>query len=129
MQSSMQREQASELVRRMAEAWIRADIAAILELFAPDAVFISPGGAASGHAEIAAAAAAYFGFAERVDVRIRHVLLDGKRGVAEWVWYETPRGSSEARVMEDAVVFETRDGKLVYWREYFDPAQAEMLEP
>jgi limonene-1,2-epoxide hydrolase len=29
--------------------------------------------------------------------------------------------------MEDAVVFELRDGAIVYWREYFDPLQEHEL--
>lgn len=127
--SRTRRRQARRLVQTMADAWMRADVPAIVELFAPGGIFISPAGAARGHAEIAAAAIAFFGSVERVSVELKRVQVDGTRGLAEWTWRETVRAGSESRTMEDAIVFEVRNGKLTYWREYFDPGQTEPLEP
>jgi len=111
----------------MAGAWISADLATIVALFAPYGLFVSPAGAAYGHDQIRAVAAAYFQEFACVGVQIRRVLADGSRGAAEWTWQETTRGAAELRTMEDAIVFEVRDNKLVYWREYFDPNQRQAL--
>ena len=115
------------IAERMAAAWMRADVAAILGLFAPDGVFISPGGRAEGHAAIAELAGAYFAAAPALTVSIGRVLADGTLGAVEWVWTETDGATGTQRTMEDAIVFELRDGKLIYWREYFDPAQVREL--
>lgn len=124
----MERDQANELVRRMAQAWMRADIPAIVELFTTDGVFASPGGAARGQEAIAAVAEAFFRQVVAVQVDVQRVLVDGNRGVVEWTWRETARGATEDRSMEDAIVFEVRDGKLCFWREYFDPGQTQPLQ-
>ena len=44
---------ARDIVERMTAAWTQADIPTIVDLFAPDGVFISPGGRAQGHTAIA----------------------------------------------------------------------------
>jgi uncharacterized protein (TIGR02246 family) len=120
-------ERASEIARRMAAAWLDADVSEILSLFAPDGVFISPGGRAQGHAAIAALASSFFAGSYVVEIEIRRVLADGNTGAVEWIWSEASRATSQRRDMEDAIVFELRDGQLIYWREYFDPAQARLV--
>lgn len=118
---------ARDIVERMATAWIQADIPAIVDLFAPDGVFISPGGRAEGHTAIAALATAFFAASLALTVTIRRVLVNGDVGAIEWIWTETDPATNQRRTMEDAIVFELRDGKLIYWREYFDPAQTREL--
>lgn len=112
-----------ELAERMAAAWMAGDVAAIVDLFAPGGVFVTPGGRAEGHAAIAALAGAFFAGAPRVAISIQRALADGDLGAIEWIWTESDLATGRRRVIEDAIVFERRDGKLVYWREYFDPAQ------
>jgi len=119
----MDHERAQILVERMAAAWMQADAPAIVALFAVDGVFISPGGRAQGHAAIAAQAAEFFAGTAGVAVTIRRVLLDGNAGAVEWIWHETNRATGESRTIEDAIVFELREDKFSYWREYFDPSQ------
>ena len=118
---------ARDVVERMGAAWIAGDVAAIVDLFAADGVFISPGGRAEGHSAIASVADAYFAAAPAVSISIRRVLADGNLGAVEWVWTETDPATNQRRTIEDAIVFELRDGKLIYWREYFDPAQVREL--
>jgi ketosteroid isomerase-like protein len=57
-----------------------------------------------------------------VRVTVGRVLADGDQGAAEWTWRERLRDDGSRRTYEDALIFELRDGQLVYWREYFDPA-------
>lgn len=111
----------------MAAAWTGRDVAAIAELFADDALFITPGGALRGRDAIASAAAAFFAFAGDVAVTITRALADGDQGAIEWTWREADAATGVRRTTEDAIVFELRDGKVIYWREYFDPAQTESL--
>lgn len=107
----------------MAAAWMQADVEAIVALFAPDGVFIAPGGRAQGHAAIAALASAFFAQPRSISVTIQRVLVEDNVGAVEWVWSEVASATNARQTMQDAIVFELRDGKLTYWREYFDPAQ------
>jgi uncharacterized protein (TIGR02246 family) len=113
---------ARALVEQAARAWERADLDAIVAPFAADGIFISPGGRWQGHAAIRAAAQAFFAVAGDVEVTIGRVVADGAVGAAEWSWSEREHASGARRTFADAIVFEVRDGLVVYWREYFDPA-------
>ena len=116
------REQAGALVERQARAWEQADIERALADFAPDGIFISPGGRWQGHDSIRAAAETFFEISTEVKVEINRVLLDGNQGAAEWTWSETRRADGTRHTAEDAINFELRGDKIIYWREYFDTA-------
>ena len=88
----------------------------------PMDLFISPGGRWRGPAEIRTAVQAFFESAGEVKVEITRVLVDGDQGAAEWTWTETRLPSGSRHTAEDSIIFEVRDGKIVYWREYFDTA-------
>jgi hypothetical protein len=53
------------------------------------------------------------------DVRVvgTRVLLEGDQGAVEWTWSETNRADGSRHTVEDAIIFELRDAKLVSWRE------------
>ena len=52
----------------------------------------------------------------------KRVLLEGDQGAAEWTWSETDRADGGRHTVEDAIIFELREDKLVSRREYFDTA-------
>jgi uncharacterized protein (TIGR02246 family) len=121
------REEARALVERQARAWEEdKDLDAIAADFAPDGVLISPGGEWRGPDAIRAAAKGFFAGTSAVEVEVKRVLSDGDASAVEWRW--TERRSGVSYTAEDAIVFELRDGRIVYWREYFDPAELERPE-
>lgn len=117
----MHRNEVESLVVRQAEAWQRADAAAIAADFALDGLFISPDGVWRGPNAIAEAARAFFEVCSEVKVEIKRVIYDRNEGAIEWVWHETRRIDEQTYVMEDAIIFELQDERLIYWREYFKP--------
>lgn len=119
----MNRKDVIALIERQAQAWIDGNIEPALGDFAPDAVFISPGGRWQGHGEIRAAAEAFFAVATDVTVEITRVIFAEDEGAIEWTWSETSRETGTRHSAEDAIIFTLREGKIVYWREYFDTAQ------
>jgi uncharacterized protein (TIGR02246 family) len=121
----MNRADAWALVERQARAWERADLDAITADFAPDGLFISPGGRWQGTAAIRGAAQAFFATSREVRIHLTRVLCDGDMGAAEWTWGETRIATGQRHSAEDAIVFVVRDGKIIYWREYFDTAGLE----
>lgn len=112
---------AFDLVSRQARAWEREDVDAVVAAFAEDGVFIAPGGRWQGHAEIAEAFAAFWATVTKVEVMVWRAFICGDQGAAEWTWTETRLDGSEHQV-DDAIVFTLRNGKISYWREYFDTA-------
>lgn len=118
----MDLEGARALVERQARAWEREDVPAIVADFADDGVLISPGGRWQGHEALGAAAAAFFAVAGDVRITVTRVLLDGDRGAVEWTWSETRRADGRRITVEDGIIFQLRDGRILYWREYFDTA-------
>lgn len=114
------------LILRQARAWEARDPDAVAADFAPDGVLVSPGGSWRGPEAIREAARKFFEGTAAVEVVVTRVLVDGDAGAVEWTWTETAPDGRRFRA-EDGIVFELRDGKIVYWREYFDPA--ELREP
>jgi uncharacterized protein (TIGR02246 family) len=123
----MTNDEVHALVTRQAQAWMSEDIESALADFAADCLFISPGGHWQGHDQIREAARAFFANATGVRVTITRIVFDGRVGAVEWTWQEVQRATGVRHQAEDAIIFELRDGKLVYWREYFDTAQ--MAQP
>lgn len=118
----MTREEVRAFLQRRIRAWEDEDLEAIMADYAPDVVYITPGGRMDGTAmmreENARYLAAYTGFR----VELTRLILDGDQGALEWTWTETRRADGRQRSVEDAIVFVLRDGQIAYWAEYFDTA-------
>jgi uncharacterized protein (TIGR02246 family) len=111
------------LVERQARAWESGDLDTITADFAPGGVLVSPGGSWRGREAIREAAERFFASVEGVKVEVTRVISDGDAGAVEWTW--TERRADGEFTARDAIVFELRDGRIAYWREYFDPAELE----
>jgi uncharacterized protein (TIGR02246 family) len=119
----MTRDELWKFLQARAQAWQTGDLDAIEAGYAPDVVLIAPGGIrVEGTAELRENNARYL--AEYTDIRVEltRVILDGDQGALQWTWSETRRSDGQRRSVDDAIIFELRDGKIVYWHEYFDTA-------
>ncbi len=76
----------------------------------------------AGKATTRCAAESFFAVSCDVQVMVTRVLLDGDWGAVEWIWSETRRADGRRFATDDAIIVEVRDGKIAYWREYFDTA-------
>jgi uncharacterized protein (TIGR02246 family) len=114
-------------IAAMADAMMRQDAAAVVAHFADDAVMIAPAGRFEGKAAIYEASRAFNRDYTNVVITLKQVIVAGNKGVVEWSFAETRRADGYTHLMEDAIVFELRDGLVTYWREYFDPLQERAL--
>lgn len=109
-----------KLVERQAQAWENANSEAIIADFAENGVFIAPGISLKGKEDIKKAAEDYFkGFTD-TKIKITRIFGKGKEGAMEWTWSDKNKKTGEKSQLEDAIIFELEDGKIIYWREYFD---------
>ena len=119
----MTRDEVWAFLQARARAWQEGDLEAIEAGYAPDVVLIAPGGIRlEGLATLRENNARYFEEYTDIQVDLKRVILDGDQGALEWTWSETRRSDGKRRSVDDAIVFELRDGKIVYWAEYFDTA-------
>jgi uncharacterized protein (TIGR02246 family) len=121
----------AEMVQQMADAMMRQDDDAVVSFFADDAVMIAPSGRFVGKQAIYDAGHGFNQAYTNIIIKIKEVIcceMNGAtKGVVEWSFAETRRSDGWTHVMEDAIVFEIRNGQVSYWREYFDPNQVVLI--
>ena len=115
----MTTEQPIELVRRFCDAWGNGDVDALVEYFTEDAVYhnipISP---VTGKDAIRTTIEGFTAGVDKIEFRVDAIAADGNVVLTERVdVFTTPDKVIELPVMG---TFETRDGKIAAWRDYFD---------
>jgi uncharacterized protein (TIGR02246 family) len=123
----MDAKQVYKMVEEMAQVMTRQDNEAIVEFYTEDAIFISPAGRFIGRQAIHDVIALFNRDYTNIVISIKDVIVCADKGAIEWSFAETRKSDGYTHVMEDAVVFQLRDGKVAYWREYFDPHQKDLL--
>ena len=115
----MTTEQPIELVQRFCAAWGDGDVDALIAFFTDDAVYhnipISP---VTGKDAIRTTIEGFTAGVDKIEFRVNAIAADGDVVLTERVdVFTTPDKSIELPVMG---TFETRDGKIAAWRDYFD---------
>jgi limonene-1,2-epoxide hydrolase len=115
----MTTEQPIELVRRFCAAWGDGDVDALIAFFTDDAVYhnipISP---VTGKDAIRTTIEGFTAGVDKIEFRVNAIAADGAVVLTERVdVFTTPDKSIELPVMG---TFETRDGEIAAWRDYFD---------
>lgn len=119
-QPLLMKEQITEMVMRQAKAWELQDAQAIADDFADDAVFIAAGFKFEDKQQIENAAQDYFRQFNQTSVEIKRIIIDEAQGAVQWDWRDQNRQTGKESYAEDAIIFELKDGKIVYWREYIE---------
>jgi len=110
------------LIYRQKNAWETRDIEAILADFAPNCVFITPKSRYEGVEAVRKVVEGFVGTKAKAQITIHRIMVDGDQAAVEWTWQETRPSSDEIIIVKDAIILEVVEGKIVYWREYFNPA-------
>ena len=115
----MTNEQPIDLVRRFCDAWGDGDVDALIAFFTDDAVYhnipISP---VTGKDAIKTTIEGFTAGVDKIEFRVNAIAADGNVVLTERVdVFTTPDKSIELPVMG---TFETREGKIAAWRDYFD---------
>ena len=115
----MTTEQPIELVQRFCAAWGDGDVDALIAFFTDDAVYhnipISP---VTGKEAIKTTIEGFTAGVDKIEFRVAAIAAEGNVVLTERVdVFTTPDKVIELPVMG---TFETRDGKIAAWRDYFD---------
>ena len=108
------------LVRAQAAAWTAGDADAIAGAFSDPCEFIVPGTRLTHPHEIRQAAEDHWARHEDIRVEVVRVISQGGRAAVEWTWTDTDRATGAVARVQDAIVLQVAEGKLIYWREYMD---------
>ena len=116
-----------EIYRKIIEAFNRDGAEGVLPFFAPDAEAYDPDGPNGGGFRGREAIARFIRqLVEGADVSAQELrLLSAGDRVVGVVQSRRSRSEDDAEVeMVEAHTFTFRDGRIVYWRAYLDPAEA-----
>jgi limonene-1,2-epoxide hydrolase len=118
------REEAVELFEQRRQAWLREDLDGYLALWADDMRFQSP-----VHAQPLRGRAAFgdlvrqsFAFSRPLHFEFEHIAVHGAMVLAEWSIAIERRDTKQRLEWHGMSVAEIREGRIVEWREYWNPA-------
>jgi uncharacterized protein (TIGR02246 family) len=106
-----------ELARK---AWSDRDADALAELFTEDGTLIVPGQRWQGQTRIRSQIAKFARDYTDVSITIERIIIDGDRAAVEWHYEDTEKATGKRNRSDDAIVLEVQNGRISYWREYFD---------
>ncbi|WP_198288434.1 nuclear transport factor 2 family protein [Chamaesiphon minutus] len=101
-------------------AWIARDADALAQLFTEDGTLIVPGQKWQGQAKIRSQIAKFARDYTDVRITINQMIIDGDRAAVEWHYEDTEKATGKRNQSDDAIVVEVKNGRISYWREYFD---------
>jgi uncharacterized protein (TIGR02246 family) len=108
------------LIEQAKNAWVARDADALAQLFLPEGELIVPGQWWQGQARIRAEISKFAQQYIDVSITIRRIIVDGNQAAVEWHYEDTEKATGKRHQMDDAIVIEVKDGRISYWREYFD---------
>jgi len=107
---------------RRRQAWLAADVDAYLDCWVPDLVLETPGRVVRGRADYEAMVRGSFAWAAPRTFEVHHLAADGDVVLADWTITVERRADGTAVTWRGMSACELRDGRIVWWREYYqDP--------
>jgi uncharacterized protein (TIGR02246 family) len=102
------------------DAWVAGDVEALAHLFTVDAQLIVPGERWQGQAKIREEVANFVRLYTDVKITIHRIIIEGNLAAVEWHYEDTEKATGKRSQADDAIVIEVQNGRISYWREYFD---------
>lgn len=112
--------QMRSLVEQARAAWVSRDVETLVQLFTADAELIVPGQRWQGQQQIRAELSQFAQQYSEVKIDIQRIIIDGNQAAVEWMYENVEQATGKCTRYEDAIILEATNGKIAYWREYFD---------
>ncbi len=118
-------EQIRLLVDRQARAWERNDFDLAAGDWLPHGLLIAPAGEFPAATLRATMNDFHASFTDlQVEITNLFASPDGAQVAIEWLWSVTRRSDGARSTTADAIIVDLIDGKILSWREYFDPSDS-----
>ena len=120
------------ILEHQTAAWNAADVEAILQDFAPDAVLTSASGQTlSGIPAIRQSLTAFFSAFSQIRLEVRALVALSDTAACEWEFSCRHRLTGNTARLPASVFITCANGKIAEWREYYDTAQfkAQLIAP
>jgi limonene-1,2-epoxide hydrolase len=117
-------DEARAVYERRRAAWLAEDFDAYLGCFAGDVVLETPGRTVRGHAEYGPMVRQSFEWAKPKSFEFHHLAVgDDNVVMCDWTITVERRADGGEVTWRGMNICELRDGKILWWREYYqDPA-------
>jgi uncharacterized protein (TIGR02246 family) len=102
------------------DAWVAGDAEALANLFTVDAQLIVPSQRWQGQAKIREEVAKFVRLYTDIKITIHRIIIEGNLAAVEWHYEDTEKATGKRSQADDAIVIEVQNGRISYWREYFD---------
>jgi ketosteroid isomerase-like protein len=116
--------EAQDLFDRRRRAWLAEDVDAYLDCWVDDLVLETPGRTVRGRPAYEATVRSSLTWAKPSSFEVHHLGVDHDRILADWTITVERRRDGQAVVWRGMSVCELRDGRIVWWREYYDDPAA-----
>jgi len=108
---------------RRRRAWLAEDVPGYLDCWVDDLVLETPGTVVRGRDRYETMVRQSFAWARPAAFDVHHVGVDGDVVLADWTITVERRADGEPVTWRGMSACELRDGRIVWWREYYqDPA-------
>lgn len=108
---------------RRRRAWLAEDVGAYLDCWVDDLVLETPGTVVRGRDAYETMVRQSLAWAKPAAFEVHHVAADGDVVLADWTITVQRRADRESIAWRGMSACELRDGRIVWWREYYqDPA-------
>ena len=112
------------ILEHQTAAWNAADVDAILQDFASDAVLTSASGQTlTGIPAIRQSLTSFFSAFAQIRLEVRALVTQSDTAACEWEFSCRHRLTGNAARLPASVFITCRNGKITAWREYYDTAQ------
>jgi uncharacterized protein (TIGR02246 family) len=95
-----------DMARLFADAFNRGDLEALVALYEPGAILVTPGGAVSGLAEVRRALAAFLASRPRIEISTRSIVTSGDTALVRSGWTLRAPGPDGAPVEQRGLATE-----------------------
>ena len=110
--------------RHVMHGWRMGDADVVTSSHMPGSVILNAWISVHGHNEIRASVRKYTDNFADTHIDIHRVVFDGQNVAVNQTWSCTNRVTGVRAGDEDLIIGVIQDGKIWYWREYFDPEQS-----
>jgi limonene-1,2-epoxide hydrolase len=110
--------------RHVMQGWRLGDAEAVTSSHAPGSVILNAWETVRGHDEIRTSVGKYIQNYIDTEIEVHRVVYDGQNIAVNQTWRCTNRLTGARSGDQDLIIGVMQDGKIWYWREYFDPDQS-----